>query len=172
MVRSMAVILIPLLLISLFFTRNLDDHPVNEVDWRPVLATARSEAAYPVLAPTNLPSGWRPTQVAWVKAGEPYLNGVPSPRNLWKLGFLDPQDTFVGLSQGDSAPDDLIRDTTREGEVDGQSVVGEQTWERRVSEDDRTRSLISRSPQVTTVITGDAPYEALESYAATLSTTG
>ena len=27
MVRSMAVILIPLLLISLFFTRNLDDHP-------------------------------------------------------------------------------------------------------------------------------------------------
>ena len=142
LIRSLVVIIVPLLLISAFFTRNLGDHPVNEVDWRPVATLARSQAPYPVLAPVNLPEGWRATQATWVRTGEPYLNGDASPRNLWKLGFLTSDDVFVGLTEGDLRPDDLIRTETREGTVDGQSVVGDQTWERRISPDGRTRSLV------------------------------
>ena len=172
LIRSLVVIIVPLLLITVFFTRNLDDAPVKEVDWRPVVTLARSQAPYPVLAPVNLPPGWRAVQATWVRTGEPYLNGDPSARNLWKLGFLTSDDVFIGLSQGDLRPDDLIADETRKGTVDGQSVVGDQTWERRVSPDGRTRSIVEKTPKVTTVVSGDLPYEALDTYAGILSSSG
>ena len=170
--RSLLVIIVPLVLITIFFTRNVGDHPVKVIDWRPVLTVARSEAPYPVLAPVNLPSGWRAVQASWVKVGEPGLNGDPSPRNIWQLGFLTADDVFIGLSQGDLQPVPFINDETREGVADGQSVVGDQTWERRVSPDGRTRSLVETTPKVTTVVSGDLPYEALDTYAGILSSSG
>ena len=90
MIRSLALIVIPLVVITIIFTNVPDDHPVKEVDWKPVLATARKEAPFEVLAPTNLPEGWRATRVNWVPQGRPYLNGEASPRNLWQIGFLSP----------------------------------------------------------------------------------
>jgi hypothetical protein len=172
LIRSLVVIIVPLLLITAFFTRSLGDHPVTEVDWRPVATLARSQSPYPVLAPVNLPEGWRAVQATWVRTGEPYLNGDASPRNLWKLGFLTSDDVFVGLTEGDLKPDDLIRTETREGTADGQSVVGDQTWERRISPDGRTRSLVESTPQVTTIVSADLPYGALETYAGILSADG
>jgi uncharacterized protein DUF4245 len=172
LIRSLVVIIVPLLLITAFFTRNLGDHPVKEVDWRPVVTLARAQAPYPVLAPVNLPPGWRSVQATWVQTGEPYLNGDASPRNLWKLGFLTTDDVFVGLTQGDLRPDDLVADETRKGTPDGQSMVGDQTWERRVSADGRTRSLVASTPKVTTIVSGDLSYEALDTYAGILSSSG
>ena len=172
LIRSLVVIIVPLLIITFLFTHNLRDHPVTEVDWAPVLTQARSEAPYPVVAPVNLPPGWRPVQVAWVKVGEPYLNGEPSARNLWKLGFLTSNDIFIGLAQGDLLPDQLVKDETRAGVADGQSVVAGTTWERLVSPDERTRSLVERTPKVTTVVSGDLSYESLETYVGILSSSG
>ena len=172
LIRSLVVIIVPLVLITIFFTRNLDDHPVTVVDWQPVLTDARSEAPFPVLAPVNLPPGWRPVQATWVKTGEPYLNGDPSARNLWKLGFLTSDDVFIGLTQGDLQPDELVSTETREGTADGKSTIGGQTWERFVSPDDRTRSLVQRSDKVTTIVSADLPFEALETYVGILSTSG
>jgi len=172
LIRSLVVIIVPLLLITAFFTRNLGDAPVKVVDWRPAVALARSQAPYPVLAPVNLPPGWRAVQATWVKAGDAYLNGDPSARNLWKLGFLTTDDVFIGLSQGDLQPTQFVRDETRDGVPDGQSVVGDQTWERRVSPDGRTRALVETTPKVTTIVSGDLPYEALDTYAGILSSSG
>ncbi len=169
LIRSLAVILIPLLIITFFFTRNLSDHPVNVVDYRSVLAKARQEAPYPVLAPTGLPTSWRPTQAEWVPTGETYLNDQPSVRNLWELGFLSPEDVFIAVNQGDLQPDDFLEVKTREGTVDGTSQLGEQAWERRISPDGRTRSLVWSTPQVTTIVVGDTSYEGLEAFAATLN---
>lgn len=168
MIRSLAVIMLPLLVITLLFTRNLDDAPVTVVDWRPVLTQARAQSPYTVLAPTNLPPEWRPTQVNWVRTGQPYLNGEPAVRNTWQLGFLSPEGTFIGLNQGDRRVEEFIKDQTRTGLADGQSVVAGQTWRRLVTEDERTRSLVLTTPKVTTLVVGDTSYAALESYAATL----
>jgi hypothetical protein len=169
LIRSLALILIPVVVITIIFTSVPEDHPVKEVDWKPVLATARKEAPYPVLAPTNLPNDWRGTRVAWVPQGRPYLNGEASPRNLWQLGFLTPDEVFIDLNQGDLRPDELVDQQSRAGTSDGSSVVGGQTWQRLISPDGRTRSIVLRRPNVTTVITADLPYEALEAYASTLS---
>ncbi len=171
MVRTLLVILVPLVIITVFFSRYLDDYPVQEVDWQPVLAQAREQAPYPVLAPKGLPDTWRPTQVTWVKTGQPYLNDQASVRNLWQIGYLDPSNIFLSVNQGDARPDDFISDTTRDGVVDGRSAVGDQSWVRYISADERTRSLVWTTPQVTTVVVGDTTYEALEAFAGTLSTT-
>jgi hypothetical protein len=172
MIRSLALLLIPLVVITIILTNVPDDHPVKEVDWKPVLATARKEAPFQVLAPTNLPGGWRATRVAWVPQGRPYLNGEASPRNLWQLGFLTPDDVFIDLNQGDLRPEDMVDQQSRAGTPDGSSEVARQTWQRLVSPDGRTKSLVLRAPNVTTVITADLPYEALEAYASTLSSSG
>jgi uncharacterized protein DUF4245 len=172
MVRSLALILIPLVILTVLFTDLPDDRPVKEVDWRPALAAARRDAPFPVLAPTNLPAGWRATQAQWVKVGEPFLNGEPSVRNLWQLGFLNPDDIFIGLDQGDLRADDLVDEQSRAGTPDGESLVNGQMWQRLISPDGRTRSLVRRDTKVTTIIAGDLPYAALEAYAATLSASG
>ena len=168
MIRSLAVIIIPLVVITIFFTRIPDDAPVKEVDWRPVLTTARAEAAFPVLAPENLPPGWRPIRVAWVRQGAPSLNGEASPRNLWELGFLTPGDVYIGLNQGDLQPEDLVDGQSRKGVADGESEVAGQAWQRLVSPDGRTRSLVRSASGAVTVVTGDLPYEGLEAYVSTL----
>ena len=130
----------------------------------------REQAPYPVLAPRAVPEDWRATRVTWVRAGEPYLNGDPSPRNLWELGFLDSSDTYVELAEGDLEAADLVADKTREGLPDGTSDVAGASWERRISEDERTRSLVRTTDGVTAVVSGDLPYDELESFASTLAT--
>ena len=168
LLRSLALILLPIVVITLLFTRLPDDHPVKVVDWQPVLTTARQEAPYRVLAPANLPEGWRATAVTWVKVGEPYL-GKPSVRNLWQLGMLSPDDVYLSVVQGDLRPDDLVREQTRMGVPDGNSTVDGRTWQRRVSLDDRTRSLVRSDATVTTIVVGDTSYAGLEAFAATFS---
>jgi hypothetical protein len=169
MMRSLALILIPLVAITIFFTNTPGDHPVKEVDWKPVLAKAREEAPFEVLAPANLPKGWRATRVNWVPQGKPYLNGEASPRNLWQIGFLTPDDAFIDLNQGDVRPEEMVDQQSREGTPDGTSMVADQTWQRLISPDGRTRSLVLVGSNATTVLTADLPYEALEAYASTLS---
>jgi hypothetical protein len=171
MIRSLALIVIPLVVIVIIFTDVPDDHPVKEVDWKPVLATARQQAPFEVLAPTNLPEGWRATRVDWVPQGRPYLNGEASPRNLWQIGFLSPDDVYIDLNQGDARPQEMVDQQSREGTPDGNSVIAGQTWQHLVSPDGRTRSLVLHGSNATVVVSADLPYEALEAYASTLSST-
>jgi Protein of unknown function (DUF4245) len=172
MIRSLALIVIPLVAIAIIFTNVPDDHPVEVVDWKPVLATARKQAPYEVLAPTNLPPGWRATRVNWVPLGRPYLNGEASPRNLWQIGFLTPEEVYIDLNQGDIRADEMVDQQSREGIADGNSVVAGETWERLVSPDGRTRSLVLHGAAATTIVSANLPYEGLEAYASTLSSSG
>ena len=172
MIRSLALIVIPLVAIAIIFTNVPDDHPVEEVDWKPVLATARKQAPYEVLAPNNLPDGWRATRVNWVPLGRPHLNGEASPRNLWQIGFLTPEEVYIDLTQGDIRAEEMVDQQSREGTPDGNSVVAGETWLRLVSPDGRTRSLVLHGPAATTIVSANLPYEGLEAYASTLSSTG
>ena len=172
LIRSLAVILVPVVVITWFFTRSPDTPAVPVVDYQPVLAQARSQAPFPVLAPTSVPKSWRATRASWLTTGQPGTGGAPSPRNLWQLGFLTAKDVYLELDQGDLKGDDLIADRTRKGLPDGQSTVGTQVWQRLISSDERTRSLVLPAPKVTTIITGDLPYADLEAYAASLAPPG
>lgn len=170
MVRSLAVILIPIVVLSVLFTRNPEGDPVQAPDWVPVLTVAREQSPYPVLAPAAVPAGWRVNVATWLKDGDPGRNGTPSVGNSWQLGLLTAEDVYVGVYQRDADTDTFVEEQTRRGTPDGQSTVGGRSWQRMLSEDERTRSLVSTTPEVTTVVVSDLPYEGLEAFAQTLRT--
>ncbi len=167
--RSLAVILVPLLVITFIFTRGTGDPPVNVVDWRPIYQQAAQQAPYDVLAPQNLPEQWRPTHVSWTQQGEP-VHGQPSASNDWKLGFLSPDDIYIAVEQSDGPAQAVIADATRQGTRDGQSVISGTTWQRWISPDDRSRALVWPQAKVTSIVVGDSSYQGLEAFASTLDT--
>lgn len=173
MLRSFAVIMVPLLVIVFLFTNNLRDHPVKAVDYAPVLATARAEAPWPVLAPTGLPTdgdaAWTPTRVSWDKAGEPGLNKAPHPRNEWKLGYLDPDKVYYSVNQGDGSALEFIPQATNGGtRADGDVTAAGRQWERYEQPDGPTKALVNRTDQVTTVVSADSDFGRLAQFAETL----
>lgn len=168
MVIAMAVVLVPIALISWFFTRLPEPAP-NVVDPAPLTARARAEAPYPVLAPENLPDGWVATRVRWTPEGEPLLNREPAPGNTWQVGYLTPQRMYIALDQRDRLPDLFVADVTRAGRPVGESSVGASSWQRYTSADGRTNALVQRGDAAVTVVSGDLPFEALEAFAGTLT---
>lgn len=170
MVRSLAVILVPVVLITWFFTRSLGAPPVHTVDWKPVLAQARAEAGFPIYAPASLSSGYRVNKASWAKRGQPGPTGTPVTTDQWELGTLNPDDIYVEIDEQNHPDADFVSNSTRKGAVDGQSNVSGMTWTRLVSPDDRTRSLVHTSGMVTVLVSGDLSYAALESFAGMLTT--
>ncbi len=171
MVISMAVLIIPLALITWFFT--VDPEPVVEpVDPGPTLAVAAEESPYPVLSPANLPADWTPTRVAWAADGERWITGEPAVGNSWQLGYLAPNEIYVAVQQRDRATQGFLRDVTREGVPEGSTVgIDGRDWERWVSADDRTRALVWRDGEMVAVVAGDTDFAQLEAFTGTLAAT-
>ncbi|HET7724613.1 MAG TPA: DUF4245 domain-containing protein [Propionibacteriaceae bacterium] len=168
MVISLGVLLVPVLLITWWFTRTPADAPVQTVDWRSVLAQSRTVAPYPLLGPVGLPDTWVATKAEYARTGEPAVNRDPAPGNTWQLGMLSPDKVYVSLTQRDAAGPALVAQMSRSGRQDGTSTVNGVTWSRWVSADDRTRTLSRTDGSVTTVISGDLSYAGLEAFASTL----
>ncbi len=168
MVISMVVILLPIVLISWFFTRTPSDAPVRKVDWQPVLAQSRQVAPFPLLGPVGLPTTWVATKAEWATTGQPAVNREAAPGNTWQLGILTPDRVYVSLTQRDAAGPALIAQVARDGRQDGTSSISGATWTRWVSADDRTRTISRVDGAVTIVVSGDLSYDGLDAFASTL----
>lgn len=168
MFLSLLVILVPLAIIVAIYTQGPDDAKVPTVNWKPVAARAGQQAPYTILAPVELPSGWRATRVSWTRIDHPDPTGRLSVRNRWQLGVLTDSDVYLELDQGDKQAGDMVDSLSRQGSPDGTSTVEGRTWKRLVTDDDRTRSLVLATPHVTTIVTGDVDYPELTAYASLL----
>ncbi len=168
MVISMAVIMIPLLLISWIFTN--DPAPtVERVEVAPVLAQAEENSPYPVLRTENLPDDWVPTRVAWAQDGGQWITDEPAVGNSWQLGYLAPNGIYVAVQQRDRGVESFVADVTQDGRREPEvSEVGGRTWERWLSRDEVTRSLVWRDGDMVAVVTGDTDYTQLEIFAGSL----
>lgn len=167
MIVAMVVLLVPITLIVAFFTRT-PSAPIKAIDYEPVAKLAAGQASYPVLVPTSLPQGWVATRARWTPAGKPGLNGELAAGNTWQFGMLTPEQTYIGLDQRDTAQDLFVRQVTRDGRPDGASNVAGALWQRFVSQDGRTRSLVRKADAVT-IVSGDLSYEALDAFTSTLA---
>lgn len=175
MFLSLAVLLVPILLMIWLFTNNLPDYPVQPIDPAPAVERARAEAPFPILVPENLPlgeGGWTVTQASWVAKGEASRTGDASFSNEWLWGALGPSQIYFAVNQSDGDPRTLIERVSRDGDQDGTSTVGGQQWQRYVSPDKRTRALVRQTEGYTATVSADATYEGLEALASTLTTTG
>ncbi|SJN42653.1 DUF4245 domain-containing protein [Luteococcus japonicus] len=165
MIISLAVILLPAMAIYYFFSRTPAEPEVPVADWKPVVADARTEAPYDILAPSNLPETWKPVRARY---GNDEL----------QLGFLSPDKVYFEVKQrvGANQPG-FISTVTREGRQDGTSEVAtaagvKRTWKRYLTGDERSHCLVSavegKRPS-TTIVCGDVPYEGVEAFSSTLA---
>lgn len=164
MILSLLVIMVPLAVLTLLLTRGPGRIQVQTVDWKPVAAQAARQAPYQVLAPVELPAGWRATQVSWTRLDEPGPTGDPSVRNRWRLGVLTDQDVYIELDQGDKQVREFVDQITRQASPDGSSRIAGHSWTRMVTDDGRTRSLVWTTPKVTTIVSGDTTYARLATF--------
>lgn len=170
MVISMAVLLVPLALIIWLFTIN-PEAEVEAVDVAPVLATAEQESPYLILRASNLPEDWVPTRVAWARDGAQWFTGEPAVGNSWQLGYIAPNGIYVAVQQRDRAVESFIAEITQDGrrQSDVTEMAG-RTWERWVSDDDLTRSLVWRDGEMVAVIAGNTDFAQLDAFAGSLTT--
>ena len=168
MVISMAVIVIPVLLIMWIFTTPADEG-AERVDVAATLAVAQEQSPYPVLVADGLEEDWIPTRVAWALSGQPWITSEPAVGDSWQVGYLSPDNVYYGVQQRDESRAEFIGTTTREGSVVGDPVeIAGLTWERYESKDERTRSLVSTDGDVTSIVSADTDFVSLEAFAAML----
>ncbi len=162
MVRTLLVILVPVLLLVLVVARQPSPDPVRVVDWKPQAALAAAQAPFPVVAPAGLEPSWRATSVRY----EP----VPTQRDatVWHLGFLTPEGTYAGVDQSDARADDFVKDATSKGAPAGEASIGGATWHRYQVGADGVRALARPWGTSTVVVSGSAAWPTLEHLAGTL----
>ncbi|HYO37903.1 MAG TPA: DUF4245 domain-containing protein [Geodermatophilus sp.] len=164
MIRS----LLPLVVICLLavgwiaFQRESTD-PVRPIDPSSTVQLAATRAAYAVEAPTGLPDGYRPTS-ARSDAGDA-VEGAPV---TLEVGYVTPSQEYAGFLTTDDPRADPLRavlDGAREvGDVD----VAGRTWDRLTSS--RGETVLSREEAgVTTLVTGSADDDELETVAASIA---
>lgn len=164
MVLSLAVIGALVGVIYIFIPH--DDSPTAEqnavktVDYRVEVTTARRAAPYAVAAPEGLADGWRATSVSY-KASNDGKGGA------WHLGFLDPEQHYAAVEQSDAPAREFIKDVTLGAtKTKGQQAVGAEKWDRYQGE--TYKALVREESDVTTVVTGTAPYGRLAELAGAL----
>lgn len=166
MLVAMLVLLIPVIAVTVMFTHN-PEPSVPEVAYGPIAERAQTEADYPLAAPSTLPDGWVCTKAEWLPAGTPG-RAEPVIGDTWSMAFLTPERMYIGLDQRAEAPEEFINARTQEGVVDGSITIAGEPWVRYLAPNGITRSLVHVGVQVT-VVSGDLPYDQLESFAATLA---
>lgn len=170
MFLSLVVILVPVMLIVWFFTRTPEEPNIQQVDWKPVVASARSHAGYPVLAPTEVPGDWRPTKARYANRGDRWVGNTVSAGNRWELGFLTGKNLYLAVNQSDEPGRAFVTSVTRSATEDGKITIGRYTWTKMVSPDDRTHALVTKIGSATAVIVADADYRVLTDFAGMLTT--
>lgn len=146
MVGAMLV-LVALLLGWVLVRSFLTDKPqtaVRSVDYTREVPAAKESADIDLLAPPQLPRGWRATSVRF----------SPAPEARWHLGVLTSENRYVGLEQSKASPASMLtehvdEDTTRGDPVD----VAGQPWA-TYTDAGGDLALVRRAQGTTTLVVG------------------
>jgi hypothetical protein len=131
------------------------------VDVTSVARQVRQETGWAISEP-KLPAGWKATNVRFDSAAD----GVKT----WHAGYLSPDGQYLSIDQtvGTGASDSWISVWTSNGQAEGTMAAGGRTWRRLSSRDIVQRSLVSKGSgahDLTTVLSGTAPYAQLAQFA-------
>jgi len=132
------------------------------VDVASVARQVRHETSWAVSQP-QLPVGWKATNVRFAVAGD----GL----RTWHAGYLSPEGNYVSIDQTQQATDAWISAQTSNGRAEGTVSAGGATWQELSSGETLQRSLVSRgsgSIELSTVLSGTAPYAQLAQFAEAL----
>jgi hypothetical protein len=143
-----------------------NDHPatpVQTVDYHSMVKGGRADGKLLVMAPADLPQGWKATSAE-------YQTGV-SP--TWHLGTLTDQGRYVGVEEGRQSVQDLVEEHVDENAVQGKDVtIGGrtfQTWTDSGGDYAVSRTVrVDGAPYEAWLVVGSAPATSIRDFAATL----
>ena len=169
MLISLAVLLVPILLIVALFQRAPARPPVEAIDPVAAAVQAQPKASFPLLVATGLPRAWVPIEAAWTPLGGQLLGHGVAEAGTWVVGYQTPDDTFVSISQQAGKLPTFVEEFTHSAAPDGTSTVAGQQWTRYAGTDGSTRYLVRVTSADTIIIEGAEPYGALETFVTTLT---
>ena len=139
---------------------------VSEISQPAVEVTAvarqvRQQTGWPISQP-RLPAGWKATNVR--------LESAPDGVRTWHAGYLSPEGNYLSIDQTTvaGATDSWIAGRTSNGQAEGTLSAAGRTWRKVSSRDIVQRSLVSTGSSardLTTVLSGTAPYPQLVQFA-------
>jgi Protein of unknown function (DUF4245) len=161
MVRSLApLVVICLLIVGWVTFRQSGEERVLVVDPSTTVRLAAERAAYPLVAPTGLPDGYRPTSARTDAGGA----GEGDPVTL-EIGYLTPSEEFAGFVVSDDRGADPVAAVLGGAEEAGTAEIDGERWTRSTTAEGET-ALHREADGVTVLVTGSAPDEELETVAA------
>jgi hypothetical protein len=164
MIRSLLpLVLIVLLVVGWIAFRQGSADPVRPIDPSSSVQLSAARAGYTVEAPTGLPDGYRPTS-ARTDAGDA---GEGDPVTL-EIGYVTPSDEYAGFLTTDDPRADRLLAVLEGAEEQGSVELGGRSWDRLTN--GRGETVLRREDAgVTTVVTGSADDQELETVAASLA---
>jgi hypothetical protein len=154
------VIILGLFAFGKLFT-STPEEATSTVDYLGVREQAQAATDLPLLAPEQLPAGWRATSARF----EPGPDGTGG---SWHLGVLTSDEEYLGLEQTPVALDEAADRWAEDSEEAGSSDVAGRVWSVRAGPGDRI-AYLTRTGDRTIVVTGTVAQDELESYITSLS---
>ncbi|MEV4704094.1 DUF4245 domain-containing protein [Actinoplanes sp. NPDC049316] len=161
MALSLAILLVPIALLLLFYRMVLGgDEPIS-VDAEPTLQQARSAAVFPVSEPQGLGDDWH-VQSATFKRGD---DGA-----TLRIGYVDPDKKPIQLVQSSVAPTTLVPGELGEKPREPVGTFRDEAriWQRYEGRPGEN-ALVLRESGRTVIVVGPASSAHLETLAAALS---
>ena len=159
MVISLLVLLVPILLVLGVYNVFFDGDAPVRVDPAVAIDDARHADAFPVLVPTDLPSGWTPVSAAF--------RPVDGGRAL-RIGFVSPDGEGAQVVQTDAPVTTVIpAELTGASRPQGAAQIGDVAWQ-TYSARPGERALVLLEPTRTVIVVGSAPEADLRELAASL----
>ena len=167
MVISLGVVIAVVMLIAMPW-RTPPTTVQQVVDWQPVATAFGSSVTWPVLVPRALPADWRATSARIT----PTVDGLTA----LHVGWLTADQQYAALEQSDTADVSYVSNSSDAGYpvATGPTtvVLSGRSWQRLVSGDGTTRSLVLVAAvgtgKVTYVVTGSAQWSELDALASSL----
>jgi hypothetical protein len=134
------------------------------VDVLPVAKQVATETGWPIEAPV-LPAGWRANAVRFERS----TDGLQT----WHAGYISPDEQYIAIEQTQGATPAWVAAQTNRGRAEGTLRAAGRTWEKIRRGDKVQISLVDRGKgpkDLTTILTGTAPYPELVTFAERLRT--
>lgn len=159
MLRSIAVmgVLVAAVVVFTSFLTDEPPPPSASVDYRQITGEAREVVDYEVLAPADVPKGWR-SNGARLERGETMA---------WHLGMLTDSDDYIGIEQSGESVRSMVEQYSQDTHPDGTTKLAGERWKVRTGGEETT--FVRREGGITTLVTGDAPRDQIESYITSLT---
>jgi hypothetical protein len=161
MVRSLLPLVVICLVIVAWTTwRQSGDEAIHTVDPSTTIQLAAARASYPVLAPADLPDGYRVTS-ARTDAG----NATDGDPVTLEIGYLTPSEEYAGFVVSDDPESGEVDEIVSHAEDDGTAKIGGETWQRLTTSRGET-AFVRQVGDVTVAVTGSAQDDELQAVAA------